>query len=211
MKKITIIGIIILFCAGINNSYAQRAMIKNESRFVYMTSVGILSGVGNLEFGGRNLPNNKNYIIDLHQLIAYQFNPYVTTGIGAGIDVWKRTAFIPIYAHVDVDFTDKPVSPHFFANIGYAFKWYVSSQPEKVTKVIHGGVTGIQAESGIGVKIKMKERLEFLLMAHYKLQQSDIKYSVVDPDGINYSSITTNRAQKMFYHFVGIKVGVLYW
>ncbi|HRR04983.1 MAG TPA: hypothetical protein P5215_06900, partial [Bacteroidales bacterium] len=75
----------------------------------------------------------------------------------------------------------------------------------------HAATTGFHAETGLGVKVKIKENLEFLLAAHYKLQQSDLKYSVIDPNVTNYPSISTNRSKNMLYHFVGLKVGVLYW
>ena len=211
MKKIVLVGISALLLFSHLFTQAQPGLKKDVSGFVYMTSLGILTGVGELKFEERRLPNNKNFIINLHQLIAYQFNPYITTGMGVGVDVWKRTAFIPVYAHFDVNFIDKPITPNWFINVGYAFKWYVSSQPERVTKVIHAATTGFHAETGLGVKVKIKENLEFLLAAHYKLQQSDLKYSVIDPNVTNYPSISTNRAKNMLYHFVGLKVGVLYW
>lgn len=216
MKKYILLLIALVYCLSSNITYAQKyehPLTKMESRFVYMTSVSILSGVGELKFGNSKLPNNKNFIFGLHQLLAYQFNPYVITGLGAGVDLWKKTAFIPIYAHLGVNFLDRPFSPHWYVNAGYAFKWYVSSEPERLTRVIHGASTGLQAESGLGVNIRMKDKLSFLILVHYKLQHSEIKYTPKnDPTVVNTNpKLYTTHSQKMFYHFVGLKVGILYW
>lgn len=214
MKKYVLFVVILAYSFSANITYAQKyehPLSKMEPKFVYMTSVAILTGVGELKFDNRKLPNNKNFIFDVHQLLAYQFNPYVLAGLGVGADIWKKTAFIPIFAHVGVNFLDKPFSPHWYMNVGYGFKWYISSEPERVTKVIHAATTGLQAESGLGVRIKMNERLEFLILAHYKLQHSDIKFSTKEITEMHYPKIATNSSQKLFYHFVGLKVGVLYW
>lgn len=183
-----------------------------RSHFVYSTSIALLGGVGELKFENRHLPNNKNFVAGVQQLIAYQFNPYVTLGIGAGVDVWRRTAFIPLFGHITVNFlADTKIVPQWYANAGYAFKWYVTAQPEKMTKVVQANVPGVQAESGLGIKINIKEKLAITLHAHYKLQCSDIKYTVLELNEEDHSSITTNRSKNMLYHFVGLKVGLLYF
>lgn len=216
MKKFFVLSILIAAFILPQRVSAQRAYKKkDESHFVFATSAGLLGGVGNLVFakdeGKRSLPNNKNFVVSVQQLLAYQFNPYVTTGVGAGVDVWKRTAFIPIFANISVNMLDKDFAPYWYANVGYAFKWYVTSQPEKVTKVIHGATPGLQAESGIGLRIKMKDNFSILLLAHYKLQQSRILYSVDVPGETHYASLNTNRSQNMLYHFVGLKIGFIYF
>lgn len=213
MKKlgILLLGVVFVACMMPQNGVAQQDKIKKkENHFIYTTSAALLGGMGNLVFdeGRRSLPNNKSFVVDVHQVLAYQFNPYFTLGLGVGVDVWRYTAFIPLYAHMNVNFINKPVTPHFYLNAGYAFKWYVSEKPEKGTKVIHGNRPGLQGETGIGVKIKMKENLAFYLLAHYKLQQSVIRFS----DETNTApGLTTNKSENMLYHFVGLKVAVSYF
>lgn len=211
------IPVILIICFVIpqHGTAQQSYRKKDESHFVFMTSAGLLGGVGNLVFGEegvkRSLPNNKNFVVSVQQLLAYQFNPYVTLGVGSGVEVWKRTAFIPVFANISVNMLDKSFAPHWYANIGYAFKWYVTSQPEKITKVIHGATPGLHAESGFGLRIKMKDTFSILLIAHYKLQQSQILYSVDVPGESHYPSLTTNRSQNMLYHYIGLKIGFLYF
>ncbi|MCQ2285981.1 MAG: hypothetical protein MJZ76_03780 [Bacteroidales bacterium] len=216
MKKISLLLVlVILFVMPKSFSQKRPYAKKDDSHFVFETSVGLLAGMGNIVFnkeeGKRSLPNNKNFVVDVHQLIGYQFNPYVTLGVGAGVDVWKRTAFIPIFGNISVNMLDLDYSPYWYANAGYAFKWYVTSQPEKITKVIYGANPGFQAETGLGLRIKMKDTFTILLLAHYKLQQSSIHYSVDVEGETHYPSLTTNRSENMLYHYVGLKIGFLYF
>lgn len=192
---------------------AQKMMNTKHynSHFEYQTSLSFNAGVGQLVFANRHLDNKiPNYCID--QVLEYQFNPYVALGVDLGVNVWKQTAFIPVALHLGVNCLDYTVAPHFYLNAGYSFKWYVSSKPEKMTRVIHGAKPGWYINSGLGVKVNLKPQLSLILAADYKMQYSTLQYSVPVPDAdYDYSSVTTNRSQNMFYHFVGVKVGLLYW
>ena len=182
-----------------------------HSHFVYQTGLAFNAGVGELKFGNRHLSNKlPNFCVD--QIIAYQFNPYLTLGVDLGVNVWKKTAFIPVALHLGIDCMDYLISPHWYMNAGYSFKWYVSSKPEKMTKVIYGAKPGWYINTGLGAKIRIKDQLYFILAADYKMQYSTIQYSENENNtDYDYSSIVTNRTQNMFYHFVGVKIALLYW
>lgn len=215
MKKIT--GLLLTFCllSGIFSLNAQTMQNTKHyrSHFTYMTTAGFNSGVGTLYYndGARKL-QNKIPMFSVNQLVAYQFNPYVSLGIELGLNVWKHTAFIPLTANLTVEFIDRVATPLWYMNAGYAFKWYVSSQPEKMTHVIHGAKPGLHLNTGLGAKIQIKERLHLFIAADYKVQHSTLQYSVVNPDELHdYSSITTNQTEKKFYHFIGLRIGFMYW
>lgn len=178
------------------------------SKFVYATSMGFSSGVGTLNFDTRHLDNDRN-LFKIQQLLAYQFNNYVTVGLGGGIDIWKKTAFIPLYASVQVNFIDRRLTPYIFVNTGYAFKWYGSQSPDANNRVIHGSTAGLHGEGGVGLKIRMNEKIAFLIAANYTLQQTSIKYSTADTD-LSLTKLYTNSQQNLLYHFVGLKLGILY-
>lgn len=205
MKKLFSLFVILLLSLNFVN--AQQMKKPTESRFVYSTGLGFVSGVGYLNFENdtRHIKNGIP-VIDVHQLIAYQFNPYVFTGIGVGVDIWKHTAFIPIYANVSVNFIDKKVSPHWYLNAGYSFKWYVSNQPEMSDFVIYGSKTGLYGETGLGINVKVKDKVSILVVANYKLQDSYLRYSVNN----EHEDLFTNRETRMLYHFVGFKFAVIY-
>jgi hypothetical protein len=213
MKKIA--GILAFVCLVLTSTALFGQNMQNtkhyRSHFVYMTTGGFNSGVGTLHYGNSKM-QNKIPMFSVNQMIGYQFNPYVSLGVELGLDVWKHTAFIPVAANLTVEFMDRVATPLWYMNAGYAFKWYVSSKPEKMTHVIHGAKPGLHLNTGIGAKVQIKEKLHLFIAADYKVQHTTLQYSVVNPgDLYDYSSITTNRTDKKFYHFIGLRIGFMYW
>lgn len=204
-----IIFLSISFCSILLWGIAQPRGTKQSSKFVYQSSLSFASGLGNFYFEERNLPN-RIPVVGIQQILAYQFNDYIFTGIGTGLDIWKHTAFIPLFANISVNFTDKKIVPHWYANVGYSFKWYMSPEPEPITRVIHGATPGLYGESGFGINVKISDKLSLLVLANYKIQNSQLKYSVAIPGQVDFSQYSTNRSKSIFYHFVGLKVAVLY-
>lgn len=212
-KKLFIFGLIfaLIFSAGTLSAQKMMHTRHYNPHFVYATSLSFHAGVGDTKYENHTL-KNKIPVFGASQLLAYQFNPYVTCGVELGLDIWKRTAFIPVMANITLDFMDQKIIPTWYANVGYAFKWYMPPKPEKMTGVVQGGKSGIHFNTGLGFRIKIKEQLQLLVAADYKLQSTTIQYHV-DEIGqeYDYSQVTTNRTQKALYHFVGVKVGVFYW
>ncbi|MCK9339241.1 MAG: hypothetical protein M0P38_04540 [Bacteroidales bacterium] len=211
-KNHCIIGLILCCLLMIPSAQSQNIKTKRtkESKFVYMTSLGFNAGVGILKFENRQI-DNRIMVFNVNQLLAYQFNPYVTSGIGLGVDVWKKTAFIPLTANLSINFMDHFVTPHWYVNVGYAFKWYVSSKPEVMERVIQGATPGWHLNSGFGAKIKIKDNLALMIAADYRMQNTTLKYSVSTNYDYDYSLVTTNRTVNKYYHFVGVKIGLWYW
>lgn len=208
MKIKRIITIAILAVFTLKCGYAQPRGRDHEKKFVFMTSLGFSAGVGNLKFEERHVPNTIP-LYRIQQVLGYQFNNYFFMGIGGGVDIWRKTAFIPLYANFSVNFINKKISPHFYLNTGYSFKWYASQKPEDNTRVIHGSGTGLYGESGLGIQVKAWEKVSFIFTATYTMQQSKLKYSVPVP-GEDFSHYFANRSQNMLYHFIGLKIGILY-
>ena len=197
MKKILIILIAIMVCI---TGYSQNRRPTPEKKFIYMTSVGYATGLGELVLENKTV-QNKNFNISV---------PYFQMGLGAGFDFWKHTAFIPVYLNLTVNFTDTKIEPMFYTNLGYSFKWYVSSIPEKMDRVVHGTKTGPMGEAGIGMRINLNERLSIVLAACYKVQFTDIRYTILQPDEQDHSAYSTNAAKDVLYHFAGVRLGLQY-
>ena len=206
MKKILIILIAMLFCTSL---FAQNRRTTPEKRFIYMTSVGYATGVGQIVLEQQTV-QNRNFDISVNQLLGYQFNPYFQLGLGAGFDFWKHTAFIPIYLNITVNFTDTKFVPLFYTNLGYSFKWYVSSMPEKMDRVVHGTKRGPMGEAGLGMKININEKLGIVLAACYKVQYTDIRYTILQPGEQDFSAYSTNRTKNVLYHYAGVRLGLQY-
>lgn len=209
MKKILIISLCLLcFTSGFSQTKENYKNPK-DSKFVFMTSVGVYGGVGDFQIPNRTI-KNRMFSVEASQLLAYQFNPYFFMGVNLGIDFWRYTAFIPIGLNLSVNFTKTKIAPHWYVNMGYSFKWYMNQTPEKNTRVIHGAATGPFVESGLGINVKVSEKVSLLILADYKMQHSSIKYSVLYPDEPDNSEYFTNSEKKNHYHFVGVKFGILY-
>ena len=204
MKKTLICLLAVLFCV---NVYSQNRRPTPERKFIYMTSIGYATGLGQIELETKTV-QNRNFNISVNQLLGYQFNPYFQMGIGAGFDFWRHTAFIPVYLNLTVNFTDTKIQPLLYTNLGYSFKWYVSSVPEAMDRVVHGTSTGPMGEGGLGMRINLNEKLSIVLAACYKAQYTDIRYSIPRPDGQDFSAFSTNARKNVLYHFAGVRLGV---
>jgi len=185
-------------------SFAQEKKTpKDMPHFVYQTSLSLAYGVGTNFNGNEDITNN-NISFDIQQLLAYQFNNYFFTGVGAGLDFWfcekKTSTFIPIFANATVKFIDKKTAPFLYANLGYAFKWQVEKKEED--DVFYGTKHGIFFQSGLGLNLKFSEKLSLLFSAYYKMQQSAIQY--------REDLLLLAETKIQLFHFIGIKIGVLY-
>lgn len=206
---------LISICLIFNTIQAQRAYKHQVSKFVFQTSIGYATGLGKLELsddagGILKTVYNKNPNYQVEQLLAYQFNNYFYMGIGTGLNFWKHTAFVPLYLSLNVNMIDKKLSPIAYVNLGYGFKWYIQSKPETMDRVVHGTTSGPMAEGGLGIRINLTNNVALLISGNYKLQYSDIRYTIPHNNEQDFSAYSTNAVQKAFYHFAGFKVGVLY-
>ena len=105
MKKTLIILLTAMLVATAGQ--AQHRRPTPARKFIYMTSVGYATGVGQIKLEQQTV-QNRNFDISVNQLLGYQFNPYFQLGLGAGFDFWRHTAFIPIYLNITVLTTSLP-------------------------------------------------------------------------------------------------------
>jgi len=206
MKKTLLILAAVVICL---TGYTQNRRPTPEKKFIYMSSLGYATGLGQIELENKTV-QNKNFNVSINQLLGYQFNPYFQLGLGAGFDIWKHTAFIPVYLNLTVNFTDTKIEPLFYLNAGYSFKWYVSSVPEPMDRVVHGTKNGPYGESGIGMRINLTDKFSIVLAACYKVQYTDIRYTILKPDEQDHSAFSTNAAKNVLYHFAGVRIGFQY-
>jgi hypothetical protein len=178
---------------------------KDSPRFVYQSSISPAFGVGK-NYADLDTFLNTNISFEIQQIIAYQFNNYFFTGMGVGLDFWfcekKVSTFIPFYANATVKFVDKKMAPFLFTNIGYAFKWQTEKKLEE--DIFYGTKAGIFFQAGMGLNIKFSEKLSLLFSAYYKMQQSAIQYRE------SGSELLLAETKNQLFHFVGIKIGLLY-
>ncbi|MCQ2272301.1 MAG: hypothetical protein MJZ72_05890 [Bacteroidales bacterium] len=208
-KTILIIGLCFIIFANGFSQTRDNYKDPKDSKFVFMTTIGVAGGIGDIEIPNRTI-KNRLFAIQVNQLLAYQFNQNFFMGVNLGMDFWRYTAFIPVSLNLSVNFTKTKIAPHWYANMGYSFKWYMNQTPEKNTKVIHGANPGPFVETGLGINIKVSEKVSLLILGTYKMQHSNIKYSVSDPNEPDNSEYFTNSEKEHHYHFAGVKFGILY-
>lgn len=208
--------LILAFLLTLSVAQAQQSKGHQVSRFTFMTSVGYTNGVGNInlkDLDGSLVKTVKNNIpnFQIHQLLAYQFDNIFTMGIETGFDIWRRTAFIPIYLNLSINMTNATkVAPMTFFNLGWGFKWYGQTTPESSDKVVHGTSWGPSGEFGLGMRVRFTDKLSLVIAGVYKMQYSKIGFSVTEPGETDYSDLYPNRYQNTFYHFAGVKIGLAY-
>lgn len=227
MKRYFVTIFMLLLLAATNHIYAQRNKIQQESKFVFMTSLGYFTGAGDIQLANYDCHDllfppkldetevlktlkNRTFNVQVNQLIAYQFNNFFHMGVGTGIDFWRYTAFVPIYLNLSVNMMQTKIAPTAFVNLGWGFKWYISSRPEVADRVIHGSNWGPMGEAGIGMRIKFNEKYGLFIAGTYKLQCSKIRYSIIRDGENDFSADLTNSIQPALYHFAGVKVGFTY-
>ena len=199
----------LLFLA-LGQLHAQSLRNNSLRRFIYQTSLGYANGVGKIYYNTNSNVINTIPTFRVQQQLACQLNHYFSLGVGAGVDVWRKNAFIPIFGTFNVNFMKGRVAPHLYLNGGYAFKWYVTSQPDPIYRIIHATRPGPYAEGGVGVKLTMTERLSLVIDINYLFFYSQINYSVREDGQPDYSHIATNRYDKVPYHFAGVRLGLIY-
>ena len=181
-----------------------------------MTSAGYASGVGSiaLKDSTGNLiksVNNRIPNIQIHQLLAYQFDNIFTMGIETGFDIWRHTAFIPVCLNLSVNMTNyTKITPMTYLNLGWGFKWYGQTKPESTDKVVHGTNWGPTGEFGLGMRVRFTDKLSLVIAGMYKMQYSRIGFSVSEPGETDYSDLYPNQYNNVFYHFAGVKIGIAY-
>ncbi|MCL2435956.1 MAG: hypothetical protein FWD09_07465 [Lentimicrobiaceae bacterium] len=191
-----------LFCTFTSFAQGNRPY-ENPAKFVYQSSVSIAYGVGNI-YADKDTFANNSFSFEVQQLVAYQFNHYFYTGAGAGLDFWfydnKMSVFVPVFANITAKFVDKKMAPFLYANIGYAFKWQVKKKLEE--DLFYGTKAGIYFQVGFGLNLKISEKISILLSPYYRLQQSANQY--------RESELLLSETSNQLFHFVGVKIGLLY-
>jgi len=180
----------------------QKGTPQDAPHFVYQSSFSFGYGLGKHYVKQDTLPNS-SFTLEIQQVIAYQFNNFMFTGVGTGLDFWitnrKLSTFIPIFANATIKFVDRKSAPFIFANLGYAFKWQIEKKLEE--NIFYGTKAGIFFQTGLGINIKFSERLSLLFSAYYKMQQSAIQYR---------EDLLLAETKNQLFHFLGVKIGLLY-
>jgi len=203
-------GALVLLLFGFYAVQSQSFVRPKTRGWIFQTDLGFVTGVGKFEVEKNREINNRASVFQLHQTMAYLFNPYVYLGGGLGFDFWGRYGgFIPLYFTVNMALPRK-VAPSLHVSGGYAFKWYGSKEPNSEEKeiVIHGSKSGIYFETGFGLNATLGKRCVLSAKVVYKLQESRVLYNQKENQEMPTPDSFTNSFENVVYMFVGAQFGI---
>jgi hypothetical protein len=161
-----------------------------------MTEGGFIIGheFSNDWWGGYS--SRTDWGVMLHTVNGYQFNRYLYTGIGLGIEknITYRENFAPIYARVAYDMLKKKTTPYIFTDLGYVLNWtklenYLEDYKNK---------GGLYFSTGLGVRVFNSSKVSVTTAISYKRTTINSAYTNWQGD----------VKQKFTYNRVGVTAGV---
>ena len=109
---------------------------------------------------------------------GYQFNPYLSVGIGTGIQVFEvsKDVTMPLFADIEATFLQKTISPFVDIKVGYC--WALS-------KDIFLPKEGVYFSPTIGFRWGMNQCTVLMLGVGYLVQGSKVKENYLTPNALS--------------------------
>jgi len=152
------------------------------------------------EIRGSLLFGEENIDVGLHSINGYQFNQYLGTGLGLGVNKFGNYLAMPIYANVKGYIYDRKVSPFYFGDIGYGYAWNTNKN-ENVFEVenVKGG---LYWQLGLGYQFNFYSSSLILSMG-YVNQHSKADYVYYRPWDLDDVEISESRVLRRFNLSIG--------
>ena len=152
------------------------------------------------EIRGGLLMGEDHVSASLQTINGYQFNRYLGTGLGAGINTFKQQITMPIYLSAKGYLFDKHVSPFYFGDLGYGFAWNSrgfegQTTPEKVQG-------GYYWQIGLGYQINYNSN-SLVFTFGYLNQDTKTEYTYQNPWNGKPEKISEQRLHRRFSFTVG--------
>jgi hypothetical protein len=204
---------------------AQNTKVLKTRGPMYITSAAFFQSVSRLPFnvqpGEENAVHNgkkANFSnLTLSQFFGFQFNPYLALGVGVNFEYWTiKTGFVPLYADLRVNMTDKRIAPQAYLNVGYSTCWHMDSRPRMVSTGtgkmfgLHGYTSGPMAELGIGVKASVNWATAILISLAGKVQESSLRYYSGPEPVQGMKPLLVNTNSHCLYFSIGLKASLVF-
>lgn len=158
-----------------------------KTGFANTTELGLLAG-----------GNNSSPALSLITINGYTFNPYLTVGVGVGIQFWwdmyqgngwyyynGTGKIFPLFADIRGDVLPKSrITPVYYVRAGYGF----ATSPNEATNSKGGVMLG----AGAGFKIRGSENIGWFLSVGYNYQKNYSEYPIWDGSAIK-TDLTLRR------------------
>lgn len=183
MKKIKILVVLMAivfatpsfaqFTSGVNKSRTTNSRSTTssiEKGYKGMFDIGYGLGVGDLEGTNR---------VGFATTHGYQFNPYVFTGVGLGLNYYHEVESIniPIFANVRATMPIKSIAPFFDFRIGYSA----------------GDVSGLYLSPSVGIRAAIGNKAGLTFSLGYEVQKCET-YNIGYSGGYYYDYYDTGNA-----------------
>lgn len=151
---------------------------------------------GGLLFGDENVSGTINTIN------GYQFNQYLGTALGVGMNKYGNYITLPIYASIKGYLKDQKVAPFYFGDVGYGFAW--NSNNAEDAFVVENVKGGLYWQVGAGYQINFYNSSLVLSLGYINQQSSaDYTYRYWAVDGVEVS-------EKRLLRRINFSVGFLF-
>ena len=147
-----------------------------------------------LLFGEENVSGSINTIN------GYQFNQYLGTGLGVGVNKFGNYLTVPIYASVKGYLFDRKVTPFYFGDIGYGLAW-ASGNTDDIFEIdnVKGG---LYWQLGLGYQFNFYNH-SMVFTLGYVNQDSSAEYTYFRPWDIDNVEIKEDRILRRFLFSIG--------
>lgn len=151
---------------------------------------------GGLLFGDENVSGTINTIN------GYQFNQYLGTALGIGMNKYGNYITLPIYASIKGYILDQKVAPFYFGDVGYGFAWNTNSAEDAF--VVENVKGGLYWQLGAGYQFNFYNSALVLSLGYINQHSSaDYTYKYWAVDGVEVS-------EKRLLRRVNFSVGFLF-
>ena len=142
-----------------DNKLASIPSIKSKT-FYHEFRTGLLFGDEDVAYG-------------IHTINGYQFNQYIGTGLGIGLNKYGSYLSLPVYAAIKGYILDRKVSPFYFGDIGYGFTWLNGNTTDYYS--ISNVKGGYYWQVGLGYQVNFFNSA-FVMAVGYTNQNSSAHY-----------------------------------
>jgi len=176
-------------------------------KFFNKTEFGASFGIGSFKTdiidGTQKKIKNDELIITLQTINGVKYMNRLGLGASIGFEKWRNGFFWPLYGFVSYDF--KPGDNSFFTDIylGYSFGTRYS------TTHFEEGQGAFSFSIGIGYKMKVAGKINFMYEVFYKYQSMESNYNVYISDSVKVLHKIRTVDYKVPLHFAGFKIGVI--
>lgn len=154
------------------------------------------------EFRGGLLFGDENISGSINTINGYQFNQYLGTALGIGMNKYGNYTTLPIYASVRGYLMNQKVVPFYFGDIGYGFAWNSNNIDDAY--VVENVKGGLYWQLGAGYQVNFyNSALVFSLGYINQSSRADYTYLYWAMDGVEVS-------EKRLLRRVNFSVGFLF-